>query len=276
LLDYSSNRLRLTTNLKRKYGDWALVTGATSGIGAEIARQLAAQGINIVLVARKKKALKEHSDELKKLYKVETLTISADLSTSEGIEKVSEVEQDIDLLVLAAGYETNGAFEKANIEQELQVLELNVTSVLCLTHHFSKLMVERGRGGILLVSGLVAHMPAPYFSNYAGTKAYVLHMGTSLHGELKPKGVDVSVLSPGLTDTPMTRDAFVDWSKMPMPSTDPAAVAKAALDGLGKQLLIIPGLSNKLLAMTMKLTSPGIQSRVDELIIKRAISTDHI
>ncbi len=266
----------MTTNLKRRYGDWALVTGATSGIGAEIAGQLAAQGINIVLVARKKKALKEHSDKLKKLHNVETLAISADLSTAEGMEKVTQVERDIDLLVLAAGYETNGAFEKADIEKELQLLKLNVISVLHMTHHFSRLMVQRGRGAILLVSGLVAHMPAPYFSNYAGTKAYVLHMGTSLHGELNPKGVDVSVLSPGLTDTPMAHDALVDWSKMPMPSTDPAAVAKAALDGLGKQLLIIPGLSNKVLAMTMKLTPPGIQSRVDELIIKRAISKDHI
>jgi uncharacterized protein len=266
----------MTTNLKRKYGDWALVTGATSGIGAEIARQLAAQGINIVLIARNKKALKEHSDQLKKLHKVETLTISADLTTTEGMEKVTQVEQDIDLLVLAAGYETNGAFEKTHLDQELRLLQLNVSSVLYLTHHFSSSMVEKGCGAILLVSGLVAHMPAPYFSNYAGSKAYVLHMGTSLHGELKAKGVDVSVLSPGLTDTPMARDASVDWSKMPMPGTEPAAVAKAALDGLGKQLLVIPGLSNKFLAMTMKLTPPGFQSRVDELIIKRAISTDHI
>ena len=186
------------------------------------------------------------------------------------------MERDIDLLVLAAGYETNGAFEKANLEKELQLLHLNVTSVFRLTHHFSKLMIERGRGGILLISGLIAHMPAPYFSNYAGTKAYVLHMGTSLHGELKPKGVDVSVLSPGLTDTPMTLDASVDWSKMHLPSTDPATVAEAALDGLGKQLLIIPGLSNKLLAMMMKLTPQGIQSRADELIIKRAISRENI
>lgn len=266
----------MTADLKRRYGDWALVTGATSGIGAEIARQLAVQGVNIVLVARNKKALKEYSDTLRELHGVETVTISADLSTAEGMERVTQVEQDIDLLVLAAGYETNGAFEKANMEQELKLLGLNVTSVLYLTNHFSRLMVERGHGGILLVSGLVAHMPTPYFANYAGTKAYVLHMGTSLHGELKPKGVDVSVLSPGLTDTPMAQDALVDWSKMPMPSTDPADVAKAALDGLGKQLLIIPGLSNKLLAMTMKLTPPGIQSRVDELLIKRAISRDHL
>jgi short-subunit dehydrogenase len=156
-----------------------------------------------VLVARKEKELEEHAISIQKRYGVETKTISADLSTSEGIKKVMQTSKEIGLLILAAGIEVNGAFEKTSIEKELQTVQLNVVSTLELTHHFSKSMVERGKGGNLLISSLSGHMPNPYFSNYAGTKAYALNLGASLYGELKPKGGDVSALSPGLTSTPM-------------------------------------------------------------------------
>jgi len=258
---------------KEKYGDWALVTGATSGIGAEIANQLAAKGLNIVLVARKEKELIENAARIKQLYNVDTSFISADISTEEDIEKVKQVDKEIGLLALAAGVEVNGAFDKTSLEKELQLIQLNVASTFHLTHHFSKPMVERKRGGILMISSLVAHMVAPYFSNYAGSKAYVLHMGASLHGELKPKGVDVSVLSPGLTKTAMAAGASVDWDKLPMAEKEPSVVAEIAINGLGKRFLSIPGVRNKLISWMANLTPLGMQAKLDEMMIKRAIHT---
>jgi short-subunit dehydrogenase len=114
-------------------------------------------------------------------------------------------------------------------------------------------------------------MVAPYFSNYAGSKAYVLQMGASLYGELKPKGVDVSVLSPGLIKTAMAAGSSVDWDKLPMAAKEPSVVAEIAINGLGKRFLSIPGVRNKLISWMANLTPLGLQAILDEMMIKRAI-----
>ena len=259
-----------------KYGNWALITGATSGIGAEIASQIAAKGINIVLVARKEKELAKHAASLQSRYGIKAKYISADLTSNEGIEKVKQVDEQIGLLVLAAGFEVNGAFEKTSIEAELKVLQINVVATLELTHYFSKGMVERGKGGMLLISSLSGHMPNPYFSNYAGSKAYVLNLGASLYGELKPKGVDVTILSPGLTNTPMVADNGVNWNKTPMKAMEPAVVAEIGLNGLGKRLLSVPGGRNKMMAFMSKHSPLGMQADMNEKMMRKALDKDKI
>ena len=137
---------------KEKYGDWALITGATSGIGAELTSQIAAKGLNIVLVARKENELSTHAKSLKERYGIDVEIVSADLSTEDGINKVKKIEKEIGLLVIAAGIEVNGAFEKTPLEKELQLIQLNVVATLQLTHHFSQSMVKRGKGGILMIA----------------------------------------------------------------------------------------------------------------------------
>ena len=266
----------MKNNLKNKYVNWALITGATSGIGAELTSQIAAQGMNVVLVARKEKELAVQAASLAKRYGIETKYVSADLSTSEGIDKIKQIQEEIGLLVIAAGLEVNGAFEKTALEMELKQIQVNVVGTLQLTHHFSKEMVERKRGGILMIASLSGHMPNPYFSNYAGTKAYVLNLGASLYGELTPKGVDVSVLSPGLTNTPMVADNGIDWSKTPMKAMDPSEVAEIGLNGLGKRFLSIPGGKNKIMAAMAKHSPLEMQARMNEKMIRKAIASDKI
>jgi uncharacterized protein len=263
-------------NFKNKYGDWALVTGATSGIGAELTSQIAAKGINIILVARKEKELEEHATLLRNRYNIETKYIAADLATEEGIERVKMIQEEIGLLVLAAGLEVNGAFESTPLEIELKLIQVNIVATLQLTHHFSKAMIDRKKGGILLIASLSGHMPNPYFSNYAGSKAYTLNLGASLYGELKPKGVDVSVLSPGLTNTPMVADNGVDWSKTPMTAMDPSIVAEVGLNGLGKRLLSVPGGKNKMMAWMAKHLPLEMQARMNEKMIGKAINTNKL
>jgi short-subunit dehydrogenase len=261
----------MKNNFIIKYGNWALITGATSGIGAELTSQIAAKGLNIVLVARKEKDLLEHATAIQERYGVETKIISADLSTAEGIARVKEIDEEIGLLVIAAGIEVNGAFEKTSLVKELKVVQLNVVATLELTHHFNKEMVKRKKGGILMISSLSGHMPNPYFSNYAGTKAYVLNLGASLYGELKSKGVDVSVLSPGLTNTPMVADNGMDWSKTPMKGIDPSIVAEEGLNGLGKHLLSVPGSKNKMMAWMAKHMPLTMQAKMNEKMVRKAI-----
>jgi short-subunit dehydrogenase len=261
-------------SFKKKYGDWALITGATSGIGAELTSQIAAKGLNIVLVARREKELTEHAASLESRYAIETKIIAADLSKEDDVQKVLSVDKEIGLLVIAAGMEVNGAFEKTAIEKERQVIQINVLSTLALTHHFSQGMVQRKKGGMLLISSLSGHMPNPYFANYAGTKAYVLNLGASLYGELKPKGVDVTILSPGLTNTPMIADNGVDWKKTPMTAMDPSVVAEAGLNGLGKRMLTVPGGKNKMMAWMAKHMPQKMQATMNEKMMAKALESN--
>ena len=214
---------------KEKYGAWAMITGGTSGIGEALAYQIAERGLNLILVARDKTKLLAKSEKIKKQFGVEIICIQADLSTNEGIDKVITETQNLKVgfLVLSAGIENNGSFVKIDVQEEIKLIQLNITSTMLLTHHFSKIMIERKQGGILLISSLTAHIPSPYFANYAASKAYVLSFGVSLHAEFLSKGIEVSILSPGLTHTAMSENTSkdIDWSKTPMKFMDANAVA---------------------------------------------------
>lgn len=263
-------------NFDKKYGGWALVTGATSGIGKQMVEQLAADGMKVVLVARREQELRQYASQITDKYNVETDFIVADLSTTEGVESVKSTKYEIGLVALSAGLETNGAFEKIDVEAERRLINVNVLSTMELSHHFSNSMIKRGRGGILLVASLLGQMGTPYFSNYAGSKAYVVNFGQSLYGELKPKGVDVSVLSPGLTETPMADKTGVDWSKVPFATKTPEEVARLALEGLGQRVVTLPGKRNKIAAFVANLTPRKMLNTMVEKMLVSALSQDRL
>jgi len=243
---------------KHRYGDWAIVTGASSGIGKALAHEIASQGINIVLIARREDILESAAAELKSLHQIEARIISADISEDQGIDRVIQSTQDLQvgLLVLSAGMENNGLFIKNHLETELKLLQLNVVSTMKLTHHFTQGMVNRNKGGLMFVSSMTAHMPSPYFSNYSASKSYVLQLGKSIYGELKPLGVDVSILSPGITETPMATGTGIDWTQTPIKPMSPETVAKEAMKYFGRKQVIIPGKSNRMMAFVAKYIIP--------------------
>jgi short-subunit dehydrogenase len=240
-------------DFKQRYGDWALVTGGTSGIGAALVRQFAAAGMNIVLVARTQTKLDEMAKSLKSEFGVEVRTIAADLSAPQSPAMVIDAVKDLEIAVLVPGaaVETSGYFVDTTIERQAALVQMDVTTPMMLTHHFGAGMASRGRGAILLVSSLSGWSAQPYMANYGASKAYILSLGASLYHEMKDKGVDVSVLSPGPTDTPMIANSGVDFDSMGMSIMTPESVALEALEGLGKRPDTVPGFKNRMMVFMM-------------------------
>ncbi|TDR31872.1 SDR family NAD(P)-dependent oxidoreductase [Hydromonas duriensis] len=264
------------SSLSQKYGPWALVTGATSGIGEELALQAAEKGLNIVLVARNKDELEQSAHKIMTKYGVQTHSIATDLSKQDDIARLFEQTQhlDIGLLILSAAVEVTGAFEKNDLARELQMIDLNVKATMQLTHHYVKPMVARKQGGVLMLASLSGQMPNPYLASYAGTKAYVINFGASLYGELKSKGVDVTVLSPGLTITPMSKAVPVDWNKTPMKAMEARDVAAVGLGAIGKKALVVPGARNTMMAIMSKLTPVALASKMNAVMMRKAIKPE--
>ena len=194
----------LATIDRARFGPWAVVTGASSGIGREFARQLAANGINVVLIARRQALLAEAGREFSTQYGVEHRVVALDLPEPGFLERIAGATDalDIGLLVSNAGTAMPGEFLSHDLDALQAVMSLNATATLEVTHHFGGRLARRGRGGMILVSAAGSRHGVPNMANDAATKAYVLALGQALHREFARHGVTVSVLLPGMTDTP--------------------------------------------------------------------------
>jgi short-subunit dehydrogenase len=203
---------------KNRFGPWAIVTGASSGIGKEFARQLAASGLNVVLVARRLLLLEEVGHGLAKEFGVQYRAVGVDLSDEGFLETLAEATRDLDvgLVVSNAGATVYGDFLTLDRTAMHRSLRLNVTAHLHLIHHYGRGLAQRGRGGVILVSSMAGLQGTPYMTDYAAAKAYVLSLGAALHVEFQKRGLYVTVLLPGPTDTPMMTNSGTDPSDTPM------------------------------------------------------------
>jgi short-subunit dehydrogenase len=199
-----------------RFGPWALVTGASSGIGREFARHLAANGINLVLAARRADLLDELGKELTDRHDIRYRALQTDLADHNAPAALADATADLDLgLVISnAGDMLLGELLTHDHDALLREMQLNATAHLSLTHHFAPRLVQRTRGGILLVSSMAGLQGVPYTANYSASKAYLLALGEAVHRELAPRGVHVTVLIPGATRTPMTDRFDVDSTPM--------------------------------------------------------------
>ena len=234
---------------RARYGPWAVVTGASDGIGREIALRAAESGLNLALVARRRERLEELASAIISRNQVETRVISADFANSSGAVAVQSGTQDLDvgLLVAAAGFGTAGPFVRADLATESEMLEVNCRAVLALSLHFAKRFAERGRGGIVLMSSLLGFQGVPQAAQYAATKAYIQSFSEALHSELAPIGVDVIASAPGPVNS-----GFADRAGMRMGVTlRPAAVAQATLNALGRRRTVVPGFLSKILTYSL-------------------------
>jgi short-subunit dehydrogenase len=237
---------------KERYGPWALVTGASAGIGAEFARQLATMGLNLVLVARRKQRLDELAQQLESQCKIQVRPLTVDLSQPGFLPLIlAQTESlDVGLLVNNAGFGIAGNFLEHDLEKELALLDVNCRAPLLLTHAFGRRMAQRQRGGIIFVSSVSAFLATPYEASYAASKVYELFLAESLGYEFKKDHVDVLALCPGSTDT-----EFHEIAGSPaVAAMAVKPVVELALKKLGKKPVAIPGWHNRLLVYTLKFT----------------------
>ena len=229
----------------QRYGPRALVTGASSGIGREIAIQLAAAGFDLVLVARRETLLRELATDLTGRHRVDVRVLPLDLTLDEGVQELTATTAgtDIGLYVAAAGFGTSGPFLHADLDQERAMLRLNCEALLTTSLVFSRRMPERGRGGIVLMSSIVGFQGMPNAAHYAATKAYVQTLAEALHVELGPRGVDVLAAAPG-----PTHSGFAERADMRMGrALSAGAVAQGTLAALGRRPTAVPGLLSRIL-----------------------------
>jgi short-subunit dehydrogenase len=218
-------------SFRQRYGPWALIAGASEGTGASFARQLAAEGVHCVLIARREGPLAALAEELRNDFGVECVTASIDLSAPDAVEQMAEAAEgrEIGLFISNAGADTNGSqFLDAPIANWEALVMRNVMAVMRACHHFGGPMRQRGRGGIMLVGSGACYGGLPGISVYGASKAFDLVLGEALWAELRPHGVDVLNLVMGKTDTPAHRE-LMERLGVPFPSDAASADAVAAL-----------------------------------------------
>ncbi|MEM0896101.1 MAG: SDR family oxidoreductase [Verrucomicrobiota bacterium] len=245
---------------KEKYGPWAVVTGASSGIGREIAVQLAEAGIHLILVARRFEILIGLVEDLRKAHGIDAKPLALDLGRESATTELASATEGIDvgLFVAAAGFGSSGRFIESPIERELDMLSVNCRVVLAQAHHFGRRFAERGRGGLILMGSIVGFQGTPMASHYAATKAYIQSFAEALHSELAPSGVDVLSSAPGPTNS-----EFADRAGMKMgKALDPAEVARQTLRALGTRSTVLPGVLTKFLTYSLALLPRWARVRV--------------
>jgi short-subunit dehydrogenase len=218
-----------------KYGPWAVIAGGSEGVGAEFARMLAAEGFNLVLLARKQAPLEETGQRCRDLG-VEVRTLSVDLLDPTSVARIADTTADLEvgLLIYNAGASTcNEPFLEADLSEFQKVTDLNVTRMLELVQHYGRPMVARGRGGVMNVGSLSGYMGAVRHSVYAGAKAFSRMFAESLWIELREQGVDVLELVLGVTRTPAMERIGLNFDAPGMIVNEPAEVAREGLEHLG-------------------------------------------
>ena len=237
---------------------WALITGASSGLGVELAKALAARRINLALTARSEAPMRRLADEIRKTHGVEVVVEPVDLSLPGSAntlqQRLNQRGIDPDILVNNAGFGLNSAFIDHDPERLRAMLQLNIVSLTELSHAFGRRMAARKGGHILLVASLAAYQPDPLLAAYGASKAYVLSFGEALHVELAPE-VGVTVLSPGLMDTGFNEaSGFQTPPARKRTELPPATVARIGLDAMfaGKPS-VVAGRLNKVMAFSSRM-----------------------
>lgn len=255
----------------------ALITGATTGIGLELAKLFAKNKFNLVIVSRNASRLKDVSESLSNEYKVTVKSISKDLSKNnaarEIYEEITNEKLKIDMLVNNAGFGVHGAFSDTDLNEDIEMIQLNITSLVVLTKLFLNDMKKNNSGKIMNVASTAAFQPGPFMAIYYATKSFVLSFSEALGEELSETNITISAFCPGPTKTEFQDRAGINKIKLvsrnlfPMMSAGDAA--KIGFEGMMKgNRIVIPGFMNNMLPVTLRFVPRSIVSKISKYIHK--------
>lgn len=239
----------------QRYGKWAIVAGASQGLGAAYAQELARRGLHLVLIARRAELLQSEAKQLSEKYGVKVKPLVLDLSFPDAAEQIiyQTMDLDIGLLVYNAAFSAVGPFLEQSMENHVREIHTNVHAPLKLVYLLGQRMLQRGSGGILLMSSLSAFQGSAYISTYAATKAFNIVLAESLWEEWRLQGVDMLVCVSGAVKTPnYVSSQPVKTGGLGDMTLVPEQVVQEALDALGKQPFVIPGRMNRVASFVMR------------------------
>ena len=244
----------MRADFKEKYGPWAVIAGASEGLGAAFTREIAKAGINVIPIARRKEVLEELAAEVREKYQVEVKPLTLDLAAEDVLEQLRKAtdELEIGLVIYNVGLSLIGTFLHRTEEEHLTILNTNCRTQLLFTHHFGSKMKERGRGGVIILSSLAGFQGTAMVAHYAATKAYNRVLAEGLWDEFKPYGVDVLSACAGATATPNYINSKPrKLNPMSPPVMSAEDVVMESLKALGKNPLHITGKWNRLASFFM-------------------------
>jgi short-subunit dehydrogenase len=251
---------------------YVLITGASTGIGYEMAKVFARKSYNLVLIARSEERLIKMADEFSAAYGIHTVVIVKDLalmnSAAEVFQEIQKLNLKVEILINNAGFGNIGFFHETAFQRELEMIQLNITTLTQLTKLFAQTMVQNKHGKILNVASTGSYQPGPLFAVYYATKAYVLSFSEAIANELKPFGVSVSILCPGATKSEFAKNAGKVTAKSAMEARSVAEIAYRGL--MKKKTVIIPGIYNKIFIFATRILPRNISAN---LIRRMQIST---
>lgn len=241
----------MASDLVARYGAWAIVAGASEGLGAAFAHALALRGFKLILIARRTEALEEVKRSIALAAPVEIRCVTLDLANTEAAARTVEASSglDVGLLVYNAALSPGGAFLDLSVEEQLRAVDVNVRGPITMAHLFGRQFAARGKGAIVLLSSLTAFQGSPFLATYGATKSFNLSLAEGLWYELKRKGVDVLAVCAGATRTP----GYMKRTPNGAPGElEPAEVARETLENLHKGPFLIPGRFNRLASLMLR------------------------
>jgi uncharacterized protein len=252
-----------------------LITGASSGIGQALARELGSRGYGVTLVARREERLRALASELRERHRVRAEVLACDLADPAQLNalpsRVDELGVRVDLLANNAGFGSYGPFAELDHAREVEQVRVLCEAVVALSGAFVPRMVERGAGAVLILSSTTGFQPTARYATYAASKAFSLSFGQSLHEELRRSGVAVTTVCPGPVETEFFDVSDVRPVRLPKRMwVTPEEVARVALDGLARnKRLVIPNVAVRALMASSRMSPAGLQLRVMDVLLPR-------
>lgn len=253
---------------KENYGQWALITGSSSGVGKEMAYEIAAKGLDVILIARRENLLTSLAEEIEKTYNVKSKVIAIDLASKNAIKDIITQTEglEVGLVVHSAGYALEDEFSLNSMQDEADLLQVNLTVPTLLSHHFSQQMKVRKKGGIVFISSIMALAGAAGWASYNASKSHNLVLAEGLGEELRTYGIHVIALTPGSIASGFGERSH---TKAMMGALKPKRVAKCGLWMLGCKRTHTAGLLNKIIALSTRITPRWLNTKIFSFVVKQ-------